>query len=304
MILEQSDSTSSRRSPESPAPDVRTPREVALQKPLPERVPWEELGPEFFAAWGYPRGEFMPEHMSIYGKTGRGKSHFEAYILRERARLRGSRVVIIATKPADKTLTRLGWPVVSKWPPETGWTKKRERYHQVIYWAKAPGLTVAGKRHQAAKVQDLLEKLWVPEANVIVVFDEIAYVENELNLPPDYPLKMVVGRYFREGRGLGITVVATTQRPANVSRSMHSETEWSVFFAPKDEEDAERLAQIAGNKLYFKRALYELDASRYEFLLVNNLTGESYISSLSRNPRPIDLRVPSSEVPKKQPVVA
>ena len=79
--------------------------------------------------------------------------------------------------------------------------------------------------------------------------DEIVYVEQELKLAT------VTSRYLREGRALGITVVATTQRPAGVSRTLHSETAWSVFFAPKDEEDAERMAQIAGNKTYFIRAI-------------------------------------------------
>jgi len=272
----------------------RSPRDEALSRPLPEYVEWEDLGPDFFAAWGYPDGEFKPEHMAIYGQTGRGKSHFEAYILQERARLRNSRIVIIATKPADKTLTRMGWPIVTKWPPETGWTKKKDHYRTVIFWAKADGLDRAAQARQSDRVRMVLEDLWVPNSNTIVVFDEIAYVEQELKLAT------VTGRYFREGRALGITVVATTQRPANVSRTMHSETTWSVFFAPKDEEDAERLAQIAGNKLYFKRALAELDATNYEFLLVHNFTGEYFISSLPKNPRPLAINVSGKEAPARR----
>lgn len=258
---------------------------------MPDYEPWDVLGPEFFAAWGYPGGEFKPEHMAIYGQTGRGKSHFEAYILKERARLRGSRIVIIATKPADKTLTKMGWPVVTKWPPETGWTKKKDHFRQCIFWAKADGLDQAAQARQSMRVRTVLEELWVPNSNTVVVFDEIAYVEQELKLAT------VTSRYFREGRALGITVVATTQRPANVSRTMHSETTWSVFFAPKDEEDAERLAQIAGNKTYFKRALNELDATNYEFLLVHNFTGEYVISSLPKNPKPLQFNVSPKETP-------
>lgn len=263
-------------------------------------MPWEEVGPDFFEAWGYPRGEFMPEHLAVYGQTGRGKSYFEKYTLMERARLRGSRVVVIATKPADKTLVSTGWPIVTSWPPAHGsWTKRRENYRQVIYWAKAKGLGKDGQEHQAAAVRDLLEQLWVPESNIIVAFDEIAYIENELNMPP-YNLKTVTSRYFREGRGLGITVLASTQRPAGVSRTMHSETAWSVFFAPKDEEDAERMAQVAGNRLYYRRALAELDASKYEFLLVHNLTNECVITSLPKKPFHIALTRPMQEAPKNR----
>lgn len=276
--------THSRRTP--------SPREEALSRPLPEYVPWEELGPQFFEAWGYPKGKFQPEHMAIYGPTGRGKSHFESYLLQERARLRGSQIVLIATKPADKTLMGMGWPIVDSWPPETGWTKKRDHFRQCIFWATADGLDDDAQARQSAKIRRLLEQLWVPKSNTIVVFDEIAYVEQELKLGN------VTSRYFREGRSLGITVVATTQRPANVSRTMHSETNWSIFFAPKDEEDAERLAQIAGNKTYFKRALADLDATNFEFLIVHNFSGDYYISNLPKNPAPIGVNLPKEETTK------
>ncbi len=253
---------------------------------------WEEIGPEFFQAWGYPRGEFMPEHLAIYGQTGRGKSFFEKYILMERARLRRSRIVVVATKPADKTLVSTGWPIVTHWPPASGWTKDKRRYEQVIYWAKAPGLGRDGQEKQRQAIEDLLEQLWVPDSNIIVAFDEIAYIDMELGL------KHITSRYFREARALGITVVASTQRPAGVSRYMHSEASWSVFFAPKDEEDTERMAQVAGNKLYYQRALSELDASNYEFLLVHNLTNECVITSLPKNPAPISLVQPQYEQSK------
>jgi hypothetical protein len=256
------------------------------------------VGPDFLLAWGYPRGEFSPEHMAIYGKTGRGKSHFELWILMERARLRGSRIIVICTKAADQTILSTGWPIVASWPPPSGWRHKRQDYRQVIYWPRAANLDRDGKRRQAAAIEDLLQKLWVPESNCIVVFDEIYYVENDLNMPPEYPMATYTARYLREGRSNGITVVASTQRPAGVSRYVHSETEWSVFFAPKDEEDAERMAQIAGSKLYYRRVLAELRPEHFEFLLVHNLTGQSVITSLPKNPVPITVGATAQEVPK------
>lgn len=250
------------------------------------------------SAWGYPRGVFMPEQVEVLGQNGSGKSYFIAHILAERARLRGSRVVVVATKPADSTLTAMGWPVVTTWPPAQGWTKDRRKYGQVIYWAKAPGLGAEGKARQSAAVEHLLESLWVPESNIIVYFDEVAYVEKELKLRPQ------IERYFREARTLGITVLSTTQRPQGVTRYMHSEAAWSVFFAPKDEEDAERMAQVAGNKLYYRRAFAELSRPKYEFLLVHNLTGESYISSLPKSPTKLLVSNPTSEKPRKSQELA
>jgi Helicase HerA, central domain len=236
---------------------------------MPDRVPWRELGPHFLSVWGFPRGQREPEHLEILGQTGSGKSFFEATILRERARARGSHIVVVATKPADKTLAALGWPIIDKWPPNYN-------DNQVIYWAKAPGLGAEGIARQRAKVAELLDRLWVADSNRIVAFDEVAYIDQDLRL------RTALVRYYREGRSLGITVVGSTQRPQGVPRYMHSESAWSVFFSPKDEEDAERMAQVAGSKRLYMPILLDLDRTKFEFLMVRNLTGEKYISHIER----------------------
>jgi hypothetical protein len=236
-----------------------------------ERVPWSTLGPEFVRAWGYPRGERMPEHLEILGQTGTGKSFFERTILTQRAAARGAHIVVVATKPADATLAGTGWPVIESWPPPYG-------QNQVIYWAKAKGLDAQGMARQRAKVLDLLNRLWQPRSNIIVAFDEVAYLDLELRLRPQ------LTRYYREARALGITVVSSTQRPQGVPRYMHSEASWSVFFAPKDEEDAERMAQVAGSKRIYAPILLSLNRENYEFLIVHNLTGERVISWIDGKP--------------------
>ena len=96
---------------------------------LPERIPWSVLGPEFMRRWGYPRGKRMPEHLEIIGQNGSGKTFFEAQILRQRALLRKTHVVMIATKKDDATVNDMGWPVIDSWPPNYG-------QDQVIFWVK------------------------------------------------------------------------------------------------------------------------------------------------------------------------
>lgn len=247
-----------------------TGRDDPDSRPLPPRVPWETLSVDLIRAWGYPRGKWHPEHMEVLGPTGSGKSYFLKTILTMRAKIRGSHIVILATKPADETISSLGWPVVTSWPPSQ-WKKENA---QVIYWAKAPTLDNDGLKKQREAVQNLLEKLWRPNSNIVLVLDEIAYIEQDLGL------RTIIRRYYREARALGITIVAGTQRPQGVSRYMHSESEWTVCFKPKDDEDAERVAQILGNKRYFSRVLMSLDRTKREFLLVHNLTGEAYISHI------------------------
>lgn len=248
------------------------PTALAPESPLPDRIPWSVLGPEFIRTWGYARGAAMPEHVEILGQTGSGKSYFETMILLQRQQARGSHIVVIATKPADETLMQTGWPVVQAWPPQGD---PRDTAH--IFWPPAHGLGLEGQREQAHAIYDLLNKLWRPNANTIVVFDEIAYVANDLN-SRDTPMKVTVTKYYREARGLGLTIVGSTQRPQGVPRQMHSESGWTVCFAPKDEEDAERMAQVLGGKRTYVPILKLLNRRKYEFLIVHNLTGKMYIS--------------------------
>lgn len=189
-------------------------------------------------------------------------------------------MVIVATKPADETVEALGWPTVTKWPPNS-W---RHETAQVVYWAKAPTLDEAGMAQQRAAVDDLLNQLWKPRSNVIVAFDEIAYIETDLGL------SRKITRYYREARALGISILASTQRPAQVSRYMHSESAWCAFFAGKDEDDRKRMAEVAGDRRYYMDVLRSLNRRDREFLLINNTTGEAYISSITGDPLPVPKR--------------
>ncbi len=201
----------------------------------------------------------------MLGPTGSGKSHFVTQILRARVR-RGAHVVMIATKRDDATLDALRWPIITKWPPSY-------RQTHVIFWVKS-GLTRASRQVQREKIFHVLNEIWEPNSNRIVVFDEIAYVQHELGLGQQ------LTTYYREGRSLGITIVAATQRPQGITRWMHSETSWSVAFKPKDEDDAERVAQVLGSKRGYRDVLMDLDGDRHEFVLIRNRTGEAYISSM------------------------
>lgn len=240
--------------------------------PVPEpidRVPWEELGPQFFEAWGRPNGQVEPEHLTIYGRTGGGKSYFASYVLRERARLRGSHTVVLATKPVDGTISKMGWPVIRKWPPAYD-------QHQVIYFAGAKNLSPKAREEQRAKVRELLDGLWSPASNTVVYFDEISYVYNNLKLGNE------LSAFFREGRALGITCVASAQRPVWTGRTTQSEAGWTVAFPSKDAQDRARVCEVLGDRKLYEPAMSSLDSRKHEFLIKSELTGQAYISALPK----------------------
>ncbi len=255
----------------SPRGTPLTPDELGVA-----RVRWVEdgFGKAFIEAWGRPNGRYEPEHLTVYGKSGGGKSYFVGYVLKERARARGSHVVIVATKKTDRTLSALGWPIIDTWPP--GYKE-----NQVIYWAKAKGISREHRVPQRIKVKRLMDALWVKESNVIVYWDELTYLEVDLQL------KTELATYYREGRALGITNVASMQRPAGVTRLAHSEAGWTVAFPPKDVDDRDRVAEVLGDRRRFAAVLDSLDRTKHEFLIRHDLTGEAYITHLPRPRRTV-----------------
>jgi hypothetical protein len=236
---------------------------------MPEipRVPWTELKEDFLYNWGWPNGKWEPEHVSVLGPTGSGKTAWMTSVLEERTRRSGASAVILATKPADGTmmkLTRKGWKLRRTWPPDYG-------EDRVIYWPPS-GKPEDGVSKQKMHIRNFLNDIWRPDANVIVCFDEIAFCEQELRLQP------IINRMWREARSTGITLMASTQRPRGVSRYMHSEPTYSVAFRPSDQDDATRMAEIAGGRKEYRDTLMDLE--RYEFLLIHRRTRDAYISKM------------------------
>lgn len=255
-----------------------------------ERVDWSILGPEFIKSWGRPNGRYEPEHLTVYGKSGGGKSYFIGQMVMRRALPppagRGSHVVYVATKRTDRTISSMGWPIVDTWPPGYGETA-------VIYWAKAKGISAEHRGPQRVKVKRLMDALWVPESNIIVVWDELNYVETMLKLKPE------IETYYREGRALGITNVAGMQRPSGVTRLSHSEAGWTVAFPPKDVDDRDRVAEVLGDRRRFAAVLDHLDRSKHEFIIRHDLTGETYISHLPKPRRAVSPRT-RTDVPSRR----
>lgn len=231
------------------------------------REDWRDVGPDFITAWGRPNGGWDPEHLTVYGKSGGGKSYFVCYVCRQRAAIRQSDIVMLSTKRQDKTMTGMGWPLIRSWPPGYG-------ENQVVLRIPAKGLDPVHMLLQKRRVFDFMKQIWVPDSNLVVVWDELTYLETDLGL------KRQLAMFYREGRGNGITNIATMQRPAGVTRLAHSEAGWTVAFPPKDVDDRDRVAEVLGDRLRFKVILDSLNRARHEFIMRHDLTGITFITSL------------------------
>lgn len=242
-----------------------------------ERVPWSELGPDFVEIWGrHDPSNPQPEHMEIVGMNGSGKTYFLCTVLQERMLARDTPEIIIATKPADSTLQKLGWPVVTK-------PREARKNRQVIFWPQTDALGKARRKYQHDQIYELLSRLWQPEANTVVAFDEIAYAES---LSPE--MRDLIEMYWREGRSQGITVIGMKQRPQGANRHMSSESYWTIAYLPKDRDDMERFAELFGARSTWIPILESMNAENHEFLIKNHRTGEAFVSWIDMPLEPIE----------------
>lgn len=241
-----------------------------------QRVPWSVLGPEFAAVWGRADpGNPEPEHVEIIGMSGSGKTYLLIKLLQDRMLARNSHITLVVTKRADKVFALLGWPIVRD-------IRDIRKYRQCIYW---PQTNLIGSQRRAfheVRIREFLSRFWVPESNRVVAFDEIAYVES---LSPE--VRDLVQMWLREGRSNGITLVLMKQRPQGVQRDMHSETQWTFAFVPKDRSDAERFAELFGSKRDWLPVFDSMDPNKHEFLVKHTRTRAAYISWVDQPVRPI-----------------
>jgi hypothetical protein len=245
--------------------------------------PWSQIAQEFAETWGrLDPGNPTPEDVEVLGTKGSGKTLWMCKAVQERMIVRHTPVVIMQSKPADETVMRLAWPVITD-----GNVEKARRERWSIFWPQTSATGQKRKVYQADKFRDLLDSLWRPNSNIIVVWDDVGYIES-LYTSDGQSLGDIMEMYLREGRSSGITNVLLKQRPQGSRRVMHSETQWTVAFAPKDEDDQERFAQIFGNrKKYVQVFKTQMNPAKHEFLIKHFATQSETISWVDTPLRPV-----------------
>jgi hypothetical protein len=258
------------------------PTDIPDQETTIERLPWSELAQEFAETWGRADPQDpQPEHVEVLGINGSGKTLWTCKAVQERMIVRHTPVVFLQSKPADATVMKLGWPVIVN-----GDVKKVQKERWSIFWPMTNATGRERKLYQAEHFRNLLNSLWHKDSNIIVVYDDFGYIQ-ELVTADGEPLAPIVQMFLREGRSSGITNVLVKQRPQGSRREMHSESQWTVAFAPKDEDDGERFAEIFGNRKLYREVFKTMDSDKHEFLIKHFRTGASFISWIDTPLRPV-----------------
>lgn len=217
------------------------------------------------------------EHVSLLGYTGCGKTTLAAEILPMRRY-----ICAIATKPRDPLIDELGshnqFKVISNWPPP-------EHLERVVFWPKVD---------KFSDMQDLRPKVHSCLASIYysggwcVYIDEIRYVAGSLKL------KTELEHIWLQGRAMGLSLVAGTQRPAWVPLEMYSQATHLFLWQETDKRNLRRLGEIGGvDTDLLMRTVYTLNG--HDVLYVNARTRDMFITNVRNgNPngasRPSELR--------------
>lgn len=183
----------------------------------------------FLARMGWRQGE----HVALIGPTGRGKTNLACHLLRVRERAHGH-IMVVSTKPADKTLLQLtnrDYQVTRDWPPSRIGTRyilsppqtkdvyeTRNIHNDVLNRAFQDVFTAGG---------------WC------VYVDELFYLSNRLKMD------VWAQELLLQGRSLGITMVVGCQRPRNVPVEVYSSATHLFVWSTNDDYDVGRLAGIS-----------------------------------------------------------
>lgn len=205
------------------------------------------------------------EHVALVGNTGSGKSTLALSLLHDR-----KVSVALATKPKDETMDQLrdaGWTEVTSWPPILH-TKEEKARKQIILHPRP-----RGRKMRIEDINDLqrpaikkaLEDIYVTGKWTIFA-DEVRYLNDQLGLKKHLEL------IWLQGRSIGISLMAATQRPFWVPNEMWSQSTHVFLWRESDKKNLDRLVEIGGVDTSLVRYVVPRLA-QYNCLYVNTRTG-------------------------------
>lgn len=216
----------SRGSAELDGQVIRVTRDRAVEVPPFER--WDEFFRKFSRDWK------QGEHVTMIGTTGSGKTTLGRQLLSLR-----DYVIVLATKQRDdslyKPLEKLGYVTVSSVDQISQETPR------VIF---RPGLhspDKAGMQAQADAFRDLLVTVYI-DGGWCLYCDEVRYLTDNLGL------KTEMETLWLQGRSLGVTIAAGTQRPVSIPLLAFDQAVHMFDWRNSDKESVRRMSEFAGGQ--------------------------------------------------------
>lgn len=209
--------------------DDSTVNDAVLSEKIP-RVPWDN----------FVRRVFQPkpgEHVAVIGPTGQGKT-----VLINNIVPMYPFVAIFATKPLDNSLDTLtihrDYRVFNKWIPLPAYDVPRR-----IIWPDASKVDAYETQEKVFRhaIESIFREGGRPKSKPVgwaLAVDELWYITNVLQL------KNYVRMILLQGRSLGISLIAATQRPAFVPLEVYDQSTHLFFFQDNDKRNLDRLSGL------------------------------------------------------------
>lgn len=213
--------------------------------PVPPYVYWQEFR-RAFSRWWRPG-----EHLALVGKTGSGKTVLTRSLLSIR-----DYVVVFGTKPRDASLyeplERQGFEITDRFNPEETDRPK------LIFRPPLGDLSREGRAAQREAFRAALDGIY-RVGSWCVVLDEVRYLSEQLRLVEELNL------LWLQGRSLGISIVAGTQRPVSVPLNMFEMATHHFAFRMPGRDDRARASDYLGD---LREVAFQTMAElpRHEFL--------------------------------------
>lgn len=208
------------------------------------------------------------EHVSFIGPTGSGKTTLSLGLMNRR-----TYCCVIGTKPADKVLQRFAkdedYRIIKEFPQHR---IDGGEWDRLLLWPRLKAFKDLGRQRQA--IGHGLQTMFV-QRNWAINVDEVSYLANDLRL--DKELRLI----WQQGRSIGLSLLAGTQRPAFVPLLIYDQATHLFFWRDNDEANLRRIGGIGYlNAREIREAVARLP--KHVFLYINTRDGKMMMSKANR----------------------
>jgi predicted P-loop ATPase/GTPase len=229
-------------------------------------ITWKEFCSFFVPNWK------QGQHVAIIGPTDSGKTTLALNLLPIHIW-----VVILATKPRDKTLNALVAPVrkftfgraagtpAGKYLKMDQWDKKLSltKFPRRLLWPNA--LDLYSAETQTRVFREALAIIY-REGGWTLYMDELWFMSAELKMAHE------VRMYLQQSRSNDVTLVISSQRPSRIPVEVYDQSRHLFFSRDNDERNLSRISGIAFQSRHIIMNLVA-NLEPHQFLYVNVLTG-------------------------------
>ena len=213
-------------------------------------VSWEE----FLAKFVWKQGQ----HVAMVGPTGGGKTTLALNLI-------GARqfITVLATKPKDEVLDNL--EKFNQFRKMARWKDYDPvRVPKRVIWPDATELYSA--RHQQWVFREAMAYMY-RQGGWCIYIDELWYIIHHLKLD------LEIRTFLQQSRSIKVSLVALTQRPANVPLELYDQSTHLFFWLDNDERNLKRLSGISWKSAKLVQNMIA-NLEQHQVLYINTRSGE------------------------------